>query len=264
MAALAATHLLAACAQVPRQGYTTPAAGAMAYALDGPGKAPVVVLQSGLGDGRSTWSTVWPQLTARQRVFALDRPGYGDSRSASAPRDPCQIARELHAALRDAKVPPPYLLVGHSLGGLYQVVFARLYPQETAGLLLLDPTHPEHWATLQREAPKTATVLVGLRSTLFTPTMRAEFDAQTQCLDELPPWPGQVPARLVFSGRFGALESQEYQHALLRLRTDWQQRLGAPAETLPNSGHYLHRDAPERVVQALERVMEAAASMPRR
>ncbi|WCM94702.1 alpha/beta fold hydrolase [Acidovorax sp. NCPPB 2350] len=256
--------LLAACAQVPRQGYASTAGGAMAYALAGPEKPPVVVLQSGLGDGRSTWNTVWPALTARHRVFALDRPGYGDSPSTSAPRDPCQLARELHAALGEAHVPPPYLLVGHSLGGLYQVVFARLYPDETAGLLLLDPTHPEHWATLQRETPKTAATLWGLRSTLFTPTMRAEFDAQAQCLDGLPPWPSGVPARLLFSGRFGPLETQAYQHTLSRLRLDWQQRLGAPAETVSISGHYLHRDAPERVVQALDRLLDAAAAPPRR
>lgn len=260
VAALIATLLLTACAQVPRQGYTSPPAGAMAYALAGPEKTPVVVLQSGLGDGRSTWNTVWPQLAERYRVFALDRPGYGDSPSTSAPRDPCQAARELHAALRDAHVPPPYLLVGHSLGGLYQVVFARLYPDETAGLLLLDPTHPEHWATLQRDTPKTAALLSGLRSTVFTPTMRAEFDAQAQFMDGLPPWPSTVPARLLFSGRFGLLETDQYQQTLSRLRLDWQQRLGAPAETVSTSGHYLHRDAPGRVLQALDRLLDGAAA----
>jgi pimeloyl-ACP methyl ester carboxylesterase len=263
-AALVGTLLLSACAQVPRHGYTSPAAGGMAYALAGPEKTPVVVLQSGLGDGRSTWDTVWPQLAADHRVFALDRPGYGDSPSTSAPRDPCQAAREMHAALRDAHVAPPYLLVGHSLGGLYQVVFARLYPQDTAGVLLLDPTHPEHWATLQRETPKTAALISGLRNTVFTSTMRAEFDAQAQCLDKLPPWPSSVPARLLFSGSFGPLDTEEYQRTLMRLRQDWQQRLGAPAATVADSGHYLHRDAPERVLRALDQVLEAAAASPHR
>ncbi|MFN3861732.1 MAG: alpha/beta fold hydrolase [Roseateles sp.] len=236
----------------------------MAYALGGLEKAPAVVLQSGLGDGRTTWNTLWAQLTSRQRVFTLDRPGYGDSPATAAPRDPCQVARELHAALHDAKVSPPYLLVGHSLGGLYQFVFARLYPNETAGLLLLDPTHPEHWATLQRDTPKTAAMVMGLRSTLFTPTMRAEFDAQAQCLDKLPPWPSKVPARLLFSGRFGPLDNAQYQRALMRLRADWQQRLGAAAETVSDSGHYLHRDAPDRVLQALERLLDAVDAQPRR
>ena len=148
MAALVGTLLLTACAQVPRQGYASGPSGTMAYALGGPEKAPAVVLQSGLGDGRTTWDRLWPLLTARHRAFALDRPGYGDSPSTTAPRDPCQVARETHAVLHEAKVPPPYLLVGHSLGGLYQFAFARLYPDETAGMRLLDPTHPAHWATL--------------------------------------------------------------------------------------------------------------------
>lgn len=263
-ALLAATLLLSACATVPRQGYTSASAGTVAYALGGPERAPVVVLQSGLGDGRETWSTVWPLLTAHHRVFALDRPGYGDSPATTAPRDPCEMARELHAALRDAQVPPPYLLVGHSLGGLYQVAFARLYPAETAGLLLMDPTHPDHWATLQRDTPKTAAVMTSLRATLFTPTMRAEFDAQAQCLQALPPWPAPMPVRLLFSGRFGPLETDDYQRLLLRLRVEWQQRLAAPAETVANSGHYLHRDAPERVVRALEQLLDSTDKPPRR
>jgi len=264
MAALVGTLLLTACAQVPRQGYASGPSGTLAYALGGPEKAPAVVLQSGLGDGRTTWDRLWPQLTARHRVFALDRPGYGDSPSSTAPRDPCQVARELHAALQETKVPPPYLLVGHSLGGLYQFAFARLYPDETAGMLLLDPTHPEHWATLQRDTPKTAALLTGLRNTLFTPTMRAEFDAQAQCLDQLPPWPSKVPARLLYSGRFGPMDNAEYQRVLMQLRADWQRRLGASAETVSDSGHYLHRDAPDRVVQALERLLTAVDAQPRR
>lgn len=254
---------MAACAQVPRRGFTSATGGTMAYALDGPEDTPVVVLQSGLGDGRMTWNTVWPRLAHRHRVFALDRPGYGDSPSTSAPRDPCQVAHELRSALHEAKTAPPYLLVGHSLGGLYQYAFARLYPEDTAGLLLLDPTHPEHWTTLQRETPKTAAMLSGLRATLFTPAMRAEFDAQATCLDTLPPLPPTVPARLLFSGRFGPLETEDYQRALGHMRRDWQQRLDATADTVPDSGHYLHRDAPERVVQAVDDMLGRARPLRR-
>lgn len=231
----------------------------MAYALDGPPGTVTVVLQSGLGDGRSSWDMVWPLVRARHRVFALDRPGYGDSPATAASRDPCQVASELRAALREAGVSPPYLLVGHSLGGLYQHVFARLYPQDTAGLLLLDPTHPEHWATLQRETPKTAATLRGVRATLFTATMRAEFDTQANCLDALPPQPPGMPARLLFSGHFGPLEGEDFQRTLSRLRLDWQQRLGATVATLPDSGHYLQRDTPGQVVRAIDEMLAAPA-----
>ncbi|MBK7417536.1 MAG: alpha/beta hydrolase [Dechloromonas sp.] len=62
-------------------------------------------------------------------MFAYDRPGYGSNPASNTPRDPCTIATELRDQLRSAGLPPPYVLVGHSLGGLYQYVFARLYPE---------------------------------------------------------------------------------------------------------------------------------------
>lgn len=265
IAALALLGLVAGCAQVPRHGVTSASNGALAYALDGPANTPAVVLQSGLGDGRSTWSGIWPQLIARHRVFALDRPGYGDSPASARPRDPCQVATELREALREAQVPPPFLLVGHSLGGLYQYVFARLYPQDTAGLLLLDPTNPAHWATLQRETPATAAALRGLRATVFTPAMRAEFDDQTVCLDRLETLPQPtVPSRLLVSTRPGALEGEAFRNALQGLRRDWQQRLGAPAiEAVSNAGHYVHHDAPHLVVQAIDDMASRRRSAPR-
>src|SRR5574343_1205197 len=115
--------------------------------------APTVVLQAGLGDGQSAWRPVLPALQQLGPVFAYDRPGYGSAASVDGARDPCTIARELHALLQQQQVAPPYLLVGHSIGGLYQYVYARLYPQEVAGMVLLDPTHTEHWASMQQQVP---------------------------------------------------------------------------------------------------------------
>ncbi len=265
VAVLALLGLVAGCAQVPRHGVTSASNGAMAYALDGPPNTPVVVLQSGLGDGRSTWGGTWPQLVSKHRVFAIDRPGYGDSPASARSRDPCQVATELREALREAHVPPPFLLVGHSLGGLYQYAFARLYPQDTAGLLLLDPTNPAHWATLQKETPATAAALRGLRATVFTPAMRAEFDDQTVCLDRLETLPQPTaPSRLLVSTRHGALEGEAFRSALQSLRRDWQQRLGSPAiEAVPNAGHYVHHDAPKLVVQAIDDMASHGRSAPR-
>lgn len=257
--------LMTGCGQVPRHGVTSGGNGALAYAFDGPPSIPVVVLQSGLGDGRSTWGGIWPQLIARHRVFAIDRPGYGDSPSSTRPRDPCSVATELREALREAGVPPPFLLVGHSLGGLYQYAFARMYPQDTVGLLLLDPTNPAHWATLQRETPSTAAALRGLRATVFTPAMRAEFDDQSVCLERLETLPPPTaPSRLLVSARLGALEGEAFRSVLQGLRRDWQQRLGSPAiETVPNAGHYIHHDAPNLVVQAIDDLTSRVRPAPR-
>lgn len=252
--ALTAAGLLSGCVQVPRHEAAASRAGTLSYALAGPPTTPVVVLQSGLGDGIDRWAPVWDLLTPRHRVFAPDRPGYGRSPATSEPRDACHMAAELRSALREANVPPPYLLVGHSLGGLYQYVFARMYPDETAGLVLLDPTHPAHLATLQRETPEAAAAVRLLRSTVFTATMRAEFDDQGACLDRITHEPLKgIPTRLLVSTRFGPLEGEAFQRAIARLRSDWQRLLGAPAvEAVPSSGHYIHHDAPARVQQAID------------
>jgi glucans biosynthesis protein C len=105
---------------------------------------PAVVFQSGLGDGPDVWRTVLPRVQAVTTAVALQRPGYGGSALPPGSRDACTIAAEQRAALQTAGIAPPYVLVGHSLGGLYQYVYARLYPHDVAALVLVDPTHPEH------------------------------------------------------------------------------------------------------------------------
>ena len=112
------------------------------------GGPPIVVFQSGLGDGMSAWSGVLQRLPPGMATFAYDRPGYGGSSRGPGKRDPCAIARELHEILRISGSRPPYVLVGHSLGGIYQYAFAKLYPSEVSAILLLDATHPEHWENM--------------------------------------------------------------------------------------------------------------------
>lgn len=133
--------------------------------------SPALVLQSGFGDGKAIWQDVIAQLPPGHRVFAYDRPGSGDNPPVDGPRDPCSIADELHRMLHSAGVQPPYLLVGHSLGGLYQYVYARRYPEEVAGLLLLDPTHPRNWETVQRTAPHMALLLRAIKATAMNRSM---------------------------------------------------------------------------------------------
>lgn len=209
------------------------------------GAAPTVVLQAGLGDGQSAWRPILRELAARGPVFAFDRPGYGDQAAVDGPRDPCTIAREQHALLEKNGIAPPYLLVGHSLGGLYQYVFARLYPNEVAGMVLLDPTHPRHLETLQQEAPAMAAMAKTIHTVTPNGATRREFRDQALCLETLDTSaPITAPVRLLASGK-GAV--------LVHLRTDWLRLTGAPkVETMEKSGHYLQREVPEAVVSAID------------
>nr|ACS83712.1 alpha/beta hydrolase fold protein [uncultured bacterium AOCefta2] len=101
---------------------------------------PAVVLESGAG-GRIGWEKTRNQIAQFAQVVTYDRAGFGNSEPGPLPRDARTIAVELHAALHSARVAPPYVLVGQSLGGIYVQVFAAMYPDETAGLVLVDSTH---------------------------------------------------------------------------------------------------------------------------
>jgi len=80
--------------------------------------SPTVVLESGLGDMSVEWTRVQPEIAKFTRVCSYDRAGYGGSDAGPLPRTSAQIARELHTLLRNAGEEPPYLLVGHSFGGI--------------------------------------------------------------------------------------------------------------------------------------------------
>lgn len=101
---------------------------------------PVVVLDAGLGDWSPSWMPVQRRLASLTTTCAYDRAGYGFSEAARTPRTSVAIASELHALLLAAKPPPPYVLVGHSFGGLNQQAFADLYLGDVAGLVFVDST----------------------------------------------------------------------------------------------------------------------------
>ncbi len=220
------------------------------------------MLQSGLGDDSSPWAEVFRALQLRHTVLAYDRPGYGASSTAAGSRDPCTIATEARSVLLAAGLKPPFVLVGHSLGGLYQYVFSRLYPGDVAGLVLLDPTHPQHWLSMQREAPVAASALLAVRTTLFNAAARREFDQQADCMEQVEAMPVHtVPTRLLVSSRASAVEGADFQRMLARLREDWLRLSGAKSvETVANAGHYLQRDAPGATVRAIEEVAAMGAS----
>lgn len=107
-----------------------------------PAPKAVVVLEGGSRNTIEKWGRVPEQLASEATVFAYNRPGYGNSEAASTERDGRTIVEELRAVLRHKGLKPPYVLVGHSLGGLYMQLFARTYPEEVAGLVLVDSLYP--------------------------------------------------------------------------------------------------------------------------
>jgi pimeloyl-ACP methyl ester carboxylesterase len=105
--------------------------------------SPTVILDSGLGDSYISWRKVQPHIAKFARVCSYDRAGIGYSEPSPRPRTSQVIAEELHALLQAANIAPPYILVGHSMGGYDVRVFASLYRTEVTGMVLVDASHPD-------------------------------------------------------------------------------------------------------------------------
>ncbi len=106
---------------------------------------PAVVLEPALGGFALQYSHVQPAVSAFTRVLAYDRAGQGWSDASAEPRTPAQIGLELRALLQGLDIQPPYVLVGHSFGGLLTLTYAASHPGEVAGIVLVDSTHPDEY-----------------------------------------------------------------------------------------------------------------------
>jgi len=107
-----------------------------------PAAQATVVFENGSRATLDGWGKVLDAVSPHATVFAYNRPGYANSEATDAPRDGATIVEELRASLRRKGLAPPYVLVGHSLGGLYMQLFARRYPEEVKGLVLVDALYP--------------------------------------------------------------------------------------------------------------------------
>lgn len=105
--------------------------------------SPTVILETGQSDYSLIWATVQPAVAKTNRVCSYDRAGYGWSEPSPYPRTANAEVEELHTLLVNAHVQGPYVLVGHSLGGMLVRVYAHNYPDEVVGMVLVDSFHEE-------------------------------------------------------------------------------------------------------------------------
>jgi pimeloyl-ACP methyl ester carboxylesterase len=113
--------------------------------------SPAVILEIGIGGPLEEWDMVQSEIARFTKVVAYDRIGAVDTKSVLTGEE---IAYELHAALRNAGIDPPYILCGQSLGGVYNRLFASLYPDEVVGMVLLDPTQEKFIDWMDVHHPK--------------------------------------------------------------------------------------------------------------
>ncbi len=217
------------------------------------GRGPLtVVLEAGLGDTLDVWADVQPLIAAScTRTMAYTRAGYPGSDPATGPRDAATIVSELRSELKRRGIQPPYVLVGHSLGGLHMQYFARQYPDEIEGLLLVDSTHWNQHLDLRPEASDT----FGKRSTvLFVPwIMQRELIDSTSAGEQVHVSPHASGVPTIVLSRTRALHGET--PASQALAESLQAEIAAdfPAARhvrVNDSGHYIQRDRPDVVVDA--------------
>lgn len=106
---------------------------------------PTVILESGMGGCALDWSLVQPALAKHTKVLSYDRAGFGWSTTPISEPTCEGYLRDLRKLLMQLELEPPYILVGHSYGGMIMRLFASEYPEEVAGIILVDSTHEQRF-----------------------------------------------------------------------------------------------------------------------
>jgi pimeloyl-ACP methyl ester carboxylesterase len=223
--------------------------------------SPTVILEAGFGDASMTWKAVQPAVAEFTRVCSYDRAGYGrsDPDPGTEMRTSRSVVEDLSRLLRAAGVDGPYVLVGHSFGGAYMRLFASRFPQDTVGMVLVDATHEDQFARFEAAGLLEALPPAGSRE-------RAEI---VTSLDEVRQalWRADVPLVVLSHGRRfpwpGASEevATRVEAAWLELQRELASR--SPRGRLViagRSGHYVHIDEPELVIEAIRDVVVVARS----
>jgi pimeloyl-ACP methyl ester carboxylesterase len=150
--------------------------------------APTVVLEAGMASMSSNWAWVRQELARDGRVISYDRAGLGWSDPGGGSKDAATSAVELHAALQATGIGPPYLLAGHSYGGLVVRMFTELYRTEVVGVVLVDSSHPDQWLRIPA-SHNGRTVALGNRITALMARfgLLRLFRAERPYIDGLPP-----------------------------------------------------------------------------
>lgn len=243
------------CVSLPGATTTGSEADRRSVAVLGEGK-PVVVFESGLGNSKEVWESVFAPVAGFTRVVAYDRAGYGRSRGGSGERDGATIVSELRALLRELGLPPPYLLVGHSLGGQLVELYARLHPEEVVGVVLVDARSVDFSQRCLAERVERCT-LPWLSRMLLPRGARAELAVAARTEEQIRaagPFPA-VPLRVLT-----ATQRPAHMPNLRRVWAETQAELAllsplGEQEICDTCGHFIQRDAPERVIEAIRSIV---------
>jgi pimeloyl-ACP methyl ester carboxylesterase len=257
--------------------------------------SPTVVLVGGLRASAEDWSIgdksappVFPEVVKFTRVCAYDRPGtpVGDRPSRSdlvpQPITAGDAVADLHAMLREAGEAGPYVLVGHSYGGLVVRLYASTYPQDVSGLVLVDALSeglrdaetPEQWAMQRKLIEGDVRESLALYPALERIDVDRSFDQVRAAPPLRPlllvvlsadrPWGPQIPS-MIAEGKLPADVPPDFGYVTDAAQKEAQMKLAqlvpnAEHITNTNSGHEIHKEQPQLVIDSIREVVEAVRS----
>ncbi|CAG9620245.1 alpha/beta fold hydrolase [Sutcliffiella rhizosphaerae] len=213
---------------------------------------PTIIMEAGYGDHSKVWDSIIQDISIFSRVLVYDRAGLGRSDFSTAPRTSREMVKELHELLHKTGVKPPYLLVGHSFGGIIARLFATEYPDEVWGLILVDST-PEDYR--ERFLPLMSSEFQTAYSKQFI--HECNYDEFMESLQQVKKSKKElsIPLIVLSAGKKAhySKESQalwhEMQQEILEISTNGEFIIAK------NSAHYIQHDEPEIVVDAIKRLI---------
>lgn len=232
---------------------------------------PTIVLEAGAGNDSSVWNRVQPEVAKFARVCTYDRAGLGGSDPVPKPRTVVALTEDLGALLANAKVTGPYILVGHSLGGILVRLYASYYPAAVVGMVLVDSAHEDEpdrgLALIPRETFKE--MLKKLSPEDLVPRSAEQVDGcPTRAVMNALDWHSDIPLAVLTQGRpYGpdmvavpSIAPKAYQ-LHLALQRDLVRRSPRGRQIIAKkSGHGIHQDQPELVIAAIRQVVKEAKS----
>jgi len=230
---------------------------------------PPVVLDAGLGDSSlsSEWTALQRQVAAFTQCCGYGRAGLGGSEAGPSQRTSIEAVEALHSLLHQASIMEPYILVGHSLGGLHAQLFAARYPNEVAGLVLVDATCEGHFGWLARNRLTPTEMEEQRRIAAGDNPEGIAFDMALTTLQESH-WYLDVPLVVLMRDSVPPEEQppQWSSEQEIRLLTTWRGAQSDLACRSPQgklviaerSGHNIQRYRPDLIIEAIHEVVAAA------
>ncbi|PYS57823.1 MAG: hypothetical protein DMF74_25085 [Acidobacteria bacterium] len=220
---------------------------------------PTVVFEAGFGAGLTSWSTVQSNIAKFARTVSYDRAGIGQSEAGPKPRAAKQIALELHTALQNAGIGPPYVLVGHSFGGIYVRVFADMYPKEVAGIVLIDPSQEtfDDWTRTHQEAQRTTLDEQIAKASQGVRDESAEVNTSYQQA-RAAKVPAGVPVILLTAMKDDTMPAG-VRKVWAEKHEEWIANVPAGKHIkVEKSGHFIQAEQPQVVIDAIKQVVDQA------